>query len=790
MAADRDDDEEYLDDLVYRASRTGEAFELEPLPVPVVPPDTDPRDYVRSLFRQPLLGESAPPPAPTLRGAAAERLRSAGLFGEAPAADGPSIATTSAPADGMGPPSWKRPSRATLPTILGDDTAAGPGQGAVPSIGSAPSASDLPSVASSAALPEAAAPSAPSPLDHPDAQTGLALTAADALLRKGIDLAVNLAGGNPALARKLVEVAANTLAGILPEEFRASAQASASAAAAEAERRIGDNERATRTRAAIGTLANHRAEAEHDHTAAVIAGDRAKIAEARREAIDAWSAERRARGDGEAEINAGAIALERQHRKTALRHRLAQMDGVGIQRSLDEDEDAKADPAMAHEVAEEIRQVRRHDPARVAEATIEREIAERKRDGRIDTPEEESRERYKLRLEAQSQRGIPEDRRRILTNAERTALATEYLRIESGQGKEAADRWLDERARLSGTLAARFKAEVSTPPAPTTEAPSGSPRGPEVDATEQGRVEPAQDRGNRSSGQYNPNANTSEKGESFGQEAQLELRKRYPVGQLSRDALIQTVTDVAIRRGELPSNTSFYLWSSLAADGPEIVRIAAAHSIVRMTREAPELARRAFEPWQIDAAQRVVDLEQQLSAGLSPDDSAHPAAQREALRRVHIATSAIFAPGWFGIGRGPQALRRIPQIRINAAKGAEAQALGVSRLRQDLEPHGFTVTGVKQVQTNYGRTDLDSTIRTKQDHMAFGAEIKVPTARYRNPQRERQESLGNVLLFRVDTKTGTIEVFRVHPSAKSYKRGDGTPYEDWLRSFLRAHKGL
>jgi hypothetical protein len=175
---------------------------------------------------------------------------------------------------------------------------------------------------------------------------------------------------------------------------------------------------------------------------------------------------------------------------------------------------------------------------------------------------------------------------------------------------------------------------------------------------------------------------------------------------------------------------------------------------------------------------------------LSPDDLALPATQREVLRRVHIETGAIFAPGWFGTNRGPQALRRIPQIRINAAKGAETQAHGVSRLRQDLEPHGFTVTGVKQIQTRLGRTDLDSTIRTKQESIAFGAEIKVPTARHRNPQREKQESLGNVLLFRVDTKTGAIEVFKVHPSTKSYKQGDGTPYEDWLRSFLKAHKAL
>jgi hypothetical protein len=58
------------------------------------------------------------------------------------------------------------------------------------------------------------------------------------------------------------------------------------------------------------------------------------------------------------------------------------------------------------------------------------------------------------------------------------------------------------------------------------------------------------------------------------------------------------------------------------------------------------------------------------------------------------------------------------------------------------------------------------------------------------PMGPGESASGNALLFRVDAKTGRIEVFRVQPSTKSYKWGDGTPYEDWLRSFLRAHKGL
>ena len=461
--ADRDDDLSWWDEL--RSPPGGDEDSSRLSPFSWTDESISALDHVRSLFRQSLPVESAPPP--TLRGAATDLFRAAGLFGETPAADDASIAATGAPADAMGPPSWKQPSRGTPPTILGDDTAAGPLRGAGPNIGSAPSMNDLPGVtASSVARREPAAPGAPTPLDHPDARAGLALTAADTLLTKGIDLAVNLAGGNPALARKLVELAANGLAGVLPQEFRASARTSAAAAAAEAERRIGDNDRATRTRAALGTLANRRNEAEQEHSAAVIAGDRSKIEEARRDAIDAWRAERRARGDGDAEINAAARALERDYRKTALRHRLAQMDEAGITRALGDDEDAKADPGMARELADDIRSLRRNDPARVAEASIEREIAARKRDGRIDTPEEEAAARYKLRLDAQARRGIPENERRLLTNDERRAFELEYRRIEAAQSKDAADKWLHEQAMQAGPHGKRVKAEVSEATAP------------------------------------------------------------------------------------------------------------------------------------------------------------------------------------------------------------------------------------------------------------------------------------------------------------------------------------
>jgi hypothetical protein len=458
--ADRIDDDEELFQWDPLPAHSEDEETLQPPPAEFGPSAFE---LVRSMFQQPLLGEIAPPPAPTLRSAATELFRSSGLFGEEPstyATRSPGSLAFDGSAD-QRPPSWKLPggTNAGLTTILGDDTAAGPGRDGV---STAPAfESDVPAL--SAAPHETIAPGAASPLDHPDAQTGLALTAADSLIRRGAELIAGVAGGNRAMVEQVVNAAVHWIGGLLPAEYRASAAKTGEAALAAATRRLDDDATALRRRGAIGTLAHRRTEAEHEHTHAILAGDRTKIAEARRDAIEAWSAERRARGDGESEINAGARALERDYRKATLRHRLAQLDGAGLQRALEEDEDAKSDPALAREVAEDILRLRRDDPARVAEASIERKIAEKKRDGRIDTPEEESAYRYKRRLEAQAQRGIPEHQRRLLTNQERTALATEYLRIESSQGKDAADAWLDAESASAGPAAERFKVELTTP---------------------------------------------------------------------------------------------------------------------------------------------------------------------------------------------------------------------------------------------------------------------------------------------------------------------------------------
>jgi hypothetical protein len=481
MARDDDDELSWWDEL--RSPLTG----VEETP-PAPPPGESfsALDLVQSMFQRPLLGESVPPPAPpTLRSAATNLFRASGLSGNPlfePGAD-------SEPQ----PPSWKLPSRHTpgLATILGDDTAVGPGiaSSAVPTspdLGAAPG-----TIAPSASPRSSAAPGASSPLDHPDAQTGLALTAADSLIRRGAELIAGVAGGNRTIVEQVVNAAVQWMGGLLPADYKASAAKTGEVALAAVTQRLDDDATALRRRGTIGALAHRRTEVEHEHTHAILTGDPAKIAEARRDMIEAWSAERRARGDGEAEINAGARALERDYRKAALRHRLAQLDEGGIKRAVDEDKDAKSDPTLAREVAGDILRLRREDPARVAEASVERKLAQKKRDGQIDTPEEETRERYKLRLEAQAQRGIPEHERRILTNAERTALATEYLRIESSQRKAAADAWLNREAQNAGPHAERFKAELSGPPG--SNAPPASVAAPaDRQPNQEERVEPAQ----------------------------------------------------------------------------------------------------------------------------------------------------------------------------------------------------------------------------------------------------------------------------------------------------------
>ncbi|HEY7609015.1 MAG TPA: hypothetical protein VIF14_07265 [Alphaproteobacteria bacterium] len=709
MASERDDEDElsWWDRL-----RTPFSDEEETLSPPPPPDDGfDAQAQVKALLQQPLFAASPPAEVPTLRSAGTALLKSAGLFGT-PARLSPIPARedeASLRAGEQRPPSWKLPGRKPPPMILGDDTSLGAGR-----TPTAMEPSNAPSVDAGAAAPAVAPPgssvasNATSPLEHPDARTGLALAAADTLLRKGIDLAVTLAGGNPALARNFVEIAANAIAGAIPSEFGASVAKSAEAAAAETERRIAVNDRATRTRAAVATLTNRRVEAEHDYALALIEGDPVKLGQTRREAIDAWRVERRARGDDEAAINAGARVLDTQFRRTALQHRFAQLDEAGIVRAVAEDEDARADPDTARVVAEDILRARRNDPALAGRASIEREIAERKREGRIDTPEEEAATRYRLRLEAQARRGIPDDQRRLLTNDERVRVAAEYLRIESSQGKPAADRWLEEQVQQAGPHGVRLRAEIAAPPRTQSEStPDDRTINFKTADGDTGRVELAESRRDDATPQGADRRPNQPPLRGFAEEVWAELRRGYPTGAIPWAKRLEVVADAAIRRKELPSNAALHLVGAMAGANPDSVRFAAAHAIARIAREAPEIARMSFEPWVVETAGRIVRLEQETLQDSNPDDSAYPEKRRDILRRVHLETGYILPPefaAFVAAGAGVLAARRAKQLGKNAERGAKAQDLGVQRLRRDLEPYGFTVTGVKQVPTNLGRT--------------------------------------------------------------------------------------
>ncbi len=498
MAADRDDDDTGLvQDLLWRDD---DSAELLRLPYDGRPPGPDAWRYVQDLVHVPAV---SPPDAmgetsDDLRTAARKKLAAAGLYGDAlaPTAFVPSPDSATDRHEDSRLRSWKLPARMQPLPINYDNVGPSGARAQETEAGNADAAASAAALSETSTFDNAAAGVAPAPapfpLDHPDARTGLALTAADALLRRGVEAVAEVAGGNRPLLQQIVESAVAWLGSALPPEYRGSAAKSGEAALADAHRRIDERDRTTRTRAAIATLANRRVEAEHEHAESVIAGDPAKLAEARREAIDAWRAERRARGDGEGEINAGARALETRYRKTALKHRLAQLDEAGIARAFAEDDDAKADPAAARAVVGDVLRIRREDPARAGEASNEREISAKKRAGRIDTPEEEARERYKLRLGAQGQRGIPETDRRILTNAERSALAHEYHRIESTQGKAAADAWLDGEAQKAGPHTERFKTELTTKPRRIPELPDTVEDSSQPSDANDGRIELAQ----------------------------------------------------------------------------------------------------------------------------------------------------------------------------------------------------------------------------------------------------------------------------------------------------------
>jgi hypothetical protein len=743
---------------------------VEPLPLPAYlpPEEVGAQRYVQDLFQQPLLGESAPP-APTLRSAANDLLRSTGLFGEASAPDVTDEASR--------PSSWKLPARGRVPTILGDDTAAGPARGAVPNIGSLPSASDL-AGATPAAPRDPTAPAVSSPLDHPDAQTGLALTAADALITRGIDFAVNLAGGNPALARTLVEAAANAIADVLPAEFRASALTSADTAATEAERRIGENDRATRTRAAIGTLANRRTEAEHDHTAAVIAGDRAKIAEARREAIEAWSAERRARGDGEAEINAGARALERRYRKTALRHRLAQLDEAGLKRALDADEDAKSDPTLAREVAEDIVLVRRDDPARVSEASIERQIEARKRDGRIDTPEEEAAARYKLRLEAQAQRGIPEQERRILTNDERTNLAAEYLRIESSQGKELADAWLRRKAQEAGTHSQQFTTELARPqlgfgaeqapltePRQITELPNTAADSPKPSDADEGRVEPAQAAPNELRPPPTRKPETERRREADAEYFANEAVDAATWPAPDWIARLAELLRLAKKHEVLPTQLKAVALGLLLIGNTPNERIAAARALAEIKRLFPGSIDDLPEHHR-QLAEKIDELSQDPSFQGDPDALLDEAHRQSAVPRLPPMPDLV-ALGIAGTSIGHRYRR-----------GIKAQNLGAANLKDALERYGITVQEQVRYTTSAGDTVVDFRLRIGRSKRILRLiEHKTPKARWSREQKDKQT-------MAAQEEGVPIDLMRTAPTT-GRSTVNGMPFDQYVKMLLR-----
>ncbi|MCI0651711.1 MAG: hypothetical protein L0Z55_07495, partial [Planctomycetes bacterium] len=442
----------------------------------------DSSTYVRELLARPIVPPADPLDAPDLRTAARRKFESAGLFGDPNTAADILPAIEETDIDAL-PRSWKLPGGGVSApsTILGDDTAFGPGVPTVPPV-AAPSLADpitpqrdttpadgglrpptpppTPSELPALAPPPSVIGAGPvTPLQHPDAQTGLLLSAADSILRKASEVVARVFGDNPDVLSQTFDTLGAVIKAALPPEHHASVDKSTATAKSDAQQQIAERAAGERNRAAIGTLSERSAEAAREHHEAIVAGDPAKTAEARREAVQAWRAERIARGDSPSEVNASARAFDQRMRETALRHRLAQRDDAGLDHALEDDEDAKSDPA-AQRIIDDIRRVRREDPARAGEASIAREIAQRKRDGRIDTPEEESRARYALRLAAQARRRIPEDQRRLFTNEERAVLLEQAEQFSSPIERE---RFITATVAEAGLLAGRARIELTRP---------------------------------------------------------------------------------------------------------------------------------------------------------------------------------------------------------------------------------------------------------------------------------------------------------------------------------------
>jgi hypothetical protein len=399
-----DDDDELAPPLIDWPPEDDAPLAILPLPLRAPPDAFDASGYVKNFLARPLFAAPAAPlDVPDLRTAARRKFESAGLYEDAGATA--AIAPgTSEPDLGALPPSWKLPARgASLPpTILGDDTALGVSQAQASAAIAGPNSELRPPPALPAQPQLPALPQPPSaitaepvtPLQHPDAQAGLMLSAADSILRQAGEAVARVFGGNPAMLEQAFDTLGALIKTALPPEHHASVDKTTAIARSDAQQQIAARAAAERNRAAVSTLSERRKKAEREHQKAVASGDPAKTAEARREAVQAWRAERLARGDSPNEANAGARDLDRRLRETALRHRLAQLDDAGLDRALEDDDDAQADPAAARRIIDDIRRLRREDPARAGEASIAREIAQRKRNGRIDSPAEEARARF------------------------------------------------------------------------------------------------------------------------------------------------------------------------------------------------------------------------------------------------------------------------------------------------------------------------------------------------------------------------------------------------------------
>jgi len=192
-------------------------------------------------------------------------------------------------------------------------------------------------------------------------------------------------------------------------------------------------------------------------------------------------------------------------------------------------------------------------------------------------------------------------------------------------------------------------------------------------------------------------------------------------------------------------------------------------------REAPT-ARARFEPWQVEAAERVVQLAEAELDEIDPSDPAYDEKRRDILRRVNVETAGIFPPGTAALmagglaakyrsARGVDRAKRASILEQNKKNGGFSELKVGKWLRRSLRDYAVKVIPQKMEKTSKGPTRPDYRISEEATNKRINSvEVKDGDARWPKAQREKQQEIETSLArnyrdegkIYVDDKPGSV----------------------------------